>query len=1278
MAKPHRILRRLGRGGMGEVSLVYDPVRQENVALKRVLARDGEALLRFKREFRLVERLLHPGLVRLFELGEDDDGLYFTMEHLDGVNLFQFCTRRTEVESEPPSSRGLEPTQPPLEGALASPVPGPAARTASPSDPGSPAGSAVDRIDARAPTERDPSTPNAGRRLPVAATANLDRLIHALPQILEALAFLHGQGIVHRDLKPENIMVRRDGVVKLLDFGILGETAAAAHEARQPDGGGTLGFMAPEQLAGEPPAPANDLYALGAMLFVLMTARPVFVGGTMALIHDHLYREAPSLAEHCPDAPPALVEACAALLCKDPDERPDLRGLSRMLAPLGMRRPFFPPLPGRPTLVGRKAEQEQLGERLAAAADGSFQLVSITGPTGAGKTSLAAWLADQALRRERTVLRGQGRPSERVAFNAVDGCIDALASTLGNQRHRRHSIELRQSLAIAAAAFPVLALRPFKVAPAAAVTRIAAFSALTSLVADEARRTGGVLLLIDDFQWADEDSVALLQYLAEAAPPATLLVTTMRDDVGENAAARWLASYPGKVDLPLDPLDESAIESIVQESAQQAGAAAGAQDLRRVVASCGGFPFLAELAGRALAHGPSQDAAMVSIASLLEAAAPPSRDILALIVAADDWTGVNTLARWSEHPPGQVLDALAPLERDGLIRIAGMPGAYQTADVYHSSVREAALKVLGAEELRRSHGVIATHLEADPRARPQRLVRHLLGAGREQDAARLAPEAAARAEQQQAYALAAELYEIGLRHPGDSSPERAGGRGKTRLELLRRRAAALELCARYSEAARCWRERGEALSPEKVPPLPARRSFADEERQDALLREAGARLAAADLKSGRHLLDETLRAGGERAVGRGGIRGLWAGVAFITGPPRRRVQPGMPAPDPTTLARAERDVRLGQMVGYFDPLAGIRFLRRARRGFVRSGAAEEAALCDYLFAYFALFAVRRRGEVPLARRYTAAAREHLTGREVTSCVVRAMPRFIDGIAAQRDGRWSDGVAALEEAVSVLEEAGIQGTFEHLMALTHRAQMDLFGQNLSAYDQSVKRLQGAARDAGASAMRCHVVFCEVMQLVFAGRFQEVDRALHDLAEEWPADQPSYQRFIVDSIRGLADIYHTDCHESRRTLARALVRDRAFRPLKSMYGGLYGATCALVEANALRTGDPQASARRCRRFARLAEGAAPLLTAGAWRALAYAADAAGEEQRALALLERAEAEAQRFGQRFDLAISRYQRGRRLAGDEGAKLVGEARRTVVELGAGEAALEEDAGLR
>src|SRR5262245_26838520 len=77
----------LGEGGQGQVVLARDAQREGLVAIKRVREAAGPALLRFKTEFRALSELRHPGLVRVYELGQDDDGLYFTMEVIDGVTL---------------------------------------------------------------------------------------------------------------------------------------------------------------------------------------------------------------------------------------------------------------------------------------------------------------------------------------------------------------------------------------------------------------------------------------------------------------------------------------------------------------------------------------------------------------------------------------------------------------------------------------------------------------------------------------------------------------------------------------------------------------------------------------------------------------------------------------------------------------------------------------------------------------------------------------------------------------------------------------------------------------------------------------------------------------------------------------------------------------------------------------------------------------------------------------------------------------------------------------
>ena len=108
-----------------------------------------------------------------------------------------------------------------------------------------------------------------------------------LAQALSALDHAHRQGIVHRDVKPENLMVTRDGLVKVADFGL----ARAFADAQITEAGtvtGTVQYLSPEQLVGEPADPRTDLYALGIVAFELLTGRLPFSGETpMAIAYKH-------------------------------------------------------------------------------------------------------------------------------------------------------------------------------------------------------------------------------------------------------------------------------------------------------------------------------------------------------------------------------------------------------------------------------------------------------------------------------------------------------------------------------------------------------------------------------------------------------------------------------------------------------------------------------------------------------------------------------------------------------------------------------------------------------------------------------------------------------------------------------------------------------------------------------------------------------------------------------------------------------------------------------
>jgi eukaryotic-like serine/threonine-protein kinase len=144
-----------------------------------------------------------------------------------------------------------------------------------------------------------------------------------LLQTLSALDHAHRKGIVHRDIKPENVMITREGVVKVADFGL----ARAYADAQITDAGsvtGTVQYLSPEQLQGEPADPRTDLYALGVVAFELVTGRLPFSGETpMAIAYKHIHERVPRPSVVNPAVPASLDGWVAAMTEKQRELRPE-------------------------------------------------------------------------------------------------------------------------------------------------------------------------------------------------------------------------------------------------------------------------------------------------------------------------------------------------------------------------------------------------------------------------------------------------------------------------------------------------------------------------------------------------------------------------------------------------------------------------------------------------------------------------------------------------------------------------------------------------------------------------------------------------------------------------------------------------------------------------------------------------------------------------------------------------------------------------------------------
>ncbi len=261
---PYEIVSPLGAGGMGEVYKARDPRLGRDVAIKVLpssFAADPSRLRRFEQEARAVAALSHPNILAIFDIGAGEHP-YLVTELLEGETL-------------------------------------------------------------RATIERGPLV--------------LKRTTDITLQLVAGLAAAHGRGIVHRDLKPDNIFLTRDGVVKILDFGLAKHGAGWAGGAGGAGGAGeagptiaptsaglilgTVGYMAPEQVRGETADPRSDLFAVGTILYEMVSGQRAFHGDSPADAMSAVLREQPPDLMLRTGTPPSLARIVRRCLEKDPNER---------------------------------------------------------------------------------------------------------------------------------------------------------------------------------------------------------------------------------------------------------------------------------------------------------------------------------------------------------------------------------------------------------------------------------------------------------------------------------------------------------------------------------------------------------------------------------------------------------------------------------------------------------------------------------------------------------------------------------------------------------------------------------------------------------------------------------------------------------------------------------------------------------------------------------------------------------------------------------------------
>jgi predicted ATPase len=321
---------------MGEVYRARDTRLGREVAVKVLpeeFGRDPERRQRFEREARAASALSSPHIVTLFDIGQESDVNFFVTELIEGTDL---------------------------------------------------------------------------RALVGSPTLTLEKVLDIAGQIAAGLVEAHEKGIVHRDLKPENVLVSKTGSAKIADFGLAklstperdGLSQMATTDREMTIQGvilGTLPYMSPEQARGEPVDFRSDQFALGSILYELLTGVSPFkratAAQTLSAVMDH---EPPTLAESRRGLPMRLEKVVRRCLAKDREERyHSTKDLARDL--LEAIRPVSAPVSRTVTAppsatIGRSRELEAVRVFLGR---GDVRLLTLTGPAGIGKTRLAVQAAHE-------------------------------------------------------------------------------------------------------------------------------------------------------------------------------------------------------------------------------------------------------------------------------------------------------------------------------------------------------------------------------------------------------------------------------------------------------------------------------------------------------------------------------------------------------------------------------------------------------------------------------------------------------------------------------------------------------------------------------------------------------------------------------------------------------------------------------------------------------------------------------------------------------------------
>ncbi|MGB7343149.1 MAG: protein kinase [Pirellulaceae bacterium] len=615
----------------------------------------------------------------------------------------------------------------------------------------------------------------------------LNKLLSLTRDYASGLAAMHSNGLLHRDIKPSNLMVNRSDVGKVIDYGLVGTFDMELDTKCYRDYiAGTIRYISPEAYFEQLYTPAGDIFSLGLVILEMLSA----ITGRSEWTRDEKNKSQDALLissavdELNESIPEVLREGCLEMLQIGAGDRPTAAQVARLGLPLGTSTIYM----GGQPLFGRESEFAMIGDWLAEIYSGGQGRFHLHGESGIGKTGLVDAI-ERHLRSLRwgQVFRARCRPRDSQPMQAIDQFCDQIASRY-SRNDRNPLLVDPVSAEILHQAFPVLkdVVKKSMKLPMkpSGQDRVDALAAAINLSV-QLRDMGPLIFIVDDVQWADVDSSAVLDELQAVGGPMLGIITiSRRKETSQTQAPNHI--------LKLKPLRHEIGVRMLREAAQRWSVSCSDSEILELADVAAGNPFrLGELSDEfrpgGLLHekNSSSNSSIDRLGNLdrlcqkrVLRLSDEARRLLPLIATADSDVSINQLELLTGM--GELIEiAVSELVNFRLIMDDATGGC--CIKMIHDRVCDGVIAKLGPAECRAANAAWADLLRSDlasvaiepqassaplidpndsqdPPRQAGRIARHLLDAGNTKDALAFAKQAAIESEQAFAFREAGEWH----------------------------------------------------------------------------------------------------------------------------------------------------------------------------------------------------------------------------------------------------------------------------------------------------------------------------------------------------------------------------------------------------------------------------------------------------------------------------------------------------------------------------------------